>query len=341
MRRTLARLHRDQSGNMYVLYVASALLLVAMLWAIIGVGQRLVQHETVQASADATAYAGAVLRAKGLNLIAFCNLLMAALFALLVAQKLYYFALVAAGVSVTISGVYSARILSAMNSVAALERAVAAVYPALALAEASAVGTHPEYRRHYAHGRLIAAAWPMPKHPLAIGASSADLGGLCNPANAVSASALGRIGGWPSAPNLGLLASGAICDPTQLVGALVLPDDFARARFVRGFSLLDDASVDGRRRSVGVAARGGSGASPTSAWLLMTAQAEVYSMSGAEDLWHMDWRARLVPYVPGDLTEHDAGGVLPQADVMKIVNAVDAVASSPAAAAFARDYTQH
>src|SRR5262249_9200282 len=52
-RRLSARLDRDESGNVIVIFVAAALLLVAMLWALIGTGARLVQKETIQSSADA------------------------------------------------------------------------------------------------------------------------------------------------------------------------------------------------------------------------------------------------------------------------------------------------
>ena len=73
------RLHRDEGGNVIVLYIAAALLLVGMLWAVIGTGARMVQKETIQSSADAAAFSAAVIKAKGLNIIAFCNLVMAML----------------------------------------------------------------------------------------------------------------------------------------------------------------------------------------------------------------------------------------------------------------------
>ena len=60
-RRQLGRLHKDEGGNIFVLYIGAALLLVGMLWAIIGTGQRLVQKETIQSSADAAAFSAAVI----------------------------------------------------------------------------------------------------------------------------------------------------------------------------------------------------------------------------------------------------------------------------------------
>ena len=63
----MKRLHGDQGGNVMVLYIAAALLLVGMLWAIIGTGARMVQKETIQSSADAAAFSAAVIKAKGLE----------------------------------------------------------------------------------------------------------------------------------------------------------------------------------------------------------------------------------------------------------------------------------
>src|SRR6184192_2002882 len=83
-KKVFQRLHRDEGGNVIVLYVASSLLLVAMVWAIIGTGARSVQHETIQSSADAAAFSASVIKAKGLNIIAFCNLIMAVLTAIII-----------------------------------------------------------------------------------------------------------------------------------------------------------------------------------------------------------------------------------------------------------------
>src|SRR5262245_5582650 len=92
MRRRLqqmfGRLHRDEGGNIVVLYLASALVLVGMIWAIIGVGSRMVQKENIQTAADAAAFSAAVVKAKGLNLIAFCNLVMAALLAVVLLLRI-------------------------------------------------------------------------------------------------------------------------------------------------------------------------------------------------------------------------------------------------------------
>ena len=88
MRALLRRLDSDEQGNVIVLYIAAALLLVGMLWAIIGTGARMVQKETIQSSADAAAFSAAVIKAKGLNIIAFCNLVMALLLAIIMMLRL-------------------------------------------------------------------------------------------------------------------------------------------------------------------------------------------------------------------------------------------------------------
>ena len=55
-KRCYAGSHSDEGGNVIVLYVAASLLLVAMVWAIIGTGARVMQKETIQSSADAAAF---------------------------------------------------------------------------------------------------------------------------------------------------------------------------------------------------------------------------------------------------------------------------------------------
>ena len=82
------RLHRSEGGNVVVLYIAAALLLIGMLWAIIGTGARVIQKETLQSSVDAAAFSAAVVKAKGMNILAFCNLLMALFLAIVIILRL-------------------------------------------------------------------------------------------------------------------------------------------------------------------------------------------------------------------------------------------------------------
>ncbi len=183
---SLRRLDRDEAGNVIVLYIAAALLLVGMVWAIIGTGQRVVQKETIQTSADAAAFSAAVIKAKGMNIIAFCNLVMALLMAVIMLLRLINDALIVAvafalALSWTGAGAALAsalqtaqqeyqqldnqiepRILDVMNAFAELERAVQESFPALSLVEAYQVGTHSEYQQNFGKGQLVTIAWPLP-----------------------------------------------------------------------------------------------------------------------------------------------------------------------------------
>src|SRR5262245_26885886 len=172
-----------------LLYVAAALLLVGMVWAIIGTGARVVQKETIQSSADAAAFSAAVIKAKGLNIIAFCNLLMALLLAILMVLRLIKGALlivlgicyancfniyggqVLCAFAPTVQSIYNTysnileqvepRIMDAMKGLAKVERAVSKTFPALSLVEAYRVGTHKQYQKNMGRGTLVTVTWPL------------------------------------------------------------------------------------------------------------------------------------------------------------------------------------
>jgi hypothetical protein len=189
----LKRLDRDQGGNVIVLYIAAALLLIGMIWAIIGTGARMVQKETIQSSADAAAFSAAVIKAKGLNIIAFCNLVMAVLLAIIMLLRLIKGALTALVIACTVScalawtGAGGAlcpflgtaeqlreryaqleeqlepRILDAMKGLAKLERVVNKTFPALSLVEGYRVGTNGAYKKNMSNGgTLVTVTWPLP-----------------------------------------------------------------------------------------------------------------------------------------------------------------------------------
>jgi hypothetical protein len=189
------RLHRDEGGNILVIAVAASLLLVAMLWAIIGTGQRVVQKETIQSSADAAAFSAAVIKAKGLNLISFCNLVMAMLMAIVMLLRIIKFALISAAVSLSVlcavptqqwaCGAATALsnaaaqfsnwesnaerlVKQGMQGLATTERAVAKITPVLALVEAYHVGTDGAYQHHFGKGQLVTVAYPLPTQGLPV-----------------------------------------------------------------------------------------------------------------------------------------------------------------------------
>src|SRR5262245_36093880 len=190
LRELFRRLHRDEGGNVIVLYVAGAMLLVGMIWAVIGTGSRMVQKETIQSSADAAAFSAAVIKAKGLNIIAFCNLVMALLLAIVMLLRLIKGALmILVGicalncinpfggeilcafepVAQTMYNTYARiqeqvepRLFDAMRGISKLERAINKTFPALALVEAYRVGTHDHYKKNFGGGTLVTIAWPLP-----------------------------------------------------------------------------------------------------------------------------------------------------------------------------------
>ena len=74
------------------------------------------------------------------------------------------------------------------------------------------------------------------------------------------------------------------------------------------YTLLTDSNMAARRQSVNVAVKADQkGSAPMVNQLLGTAQAEFFAFNGSghDDLWHMDWRARLVRFKFG---QSDATG---------------------------------
>ncbi|HEY2747579.1 MAG TPA: hypothetical protein VGL86_23320, partial [Polyangia bacterium] len=190
-----ARLHRDEGGNVLVIYVAASVLLVGMAWAIIGTGARVVQKETMQSSADAAAFSASVIKAKGLNIIAFCNLIMALLLALVMLLRAIKYALIGLATIVSVCAAVpvifnplepvcvavapdldtfagntyprledqAERFIKiAMKGLSVTERAVARVTPILAFAEAYHIGTDGAYQKNFGSGALVTVAWPLP-----------------------------------------------------------------------------------------------------------------------------------------------------------------------------------
>ena len=82
VRSPLLRFHRDQRGVMSILSVFAVLMLVALLGMVMNVGRQVDGKIRMQNAADATAYSGGVLVARGLNVLAFSNHLLSEVFAL-------------------------------------------------------------------------------------------------------------------------------------------------------------------------------------------------------------------------------------------------------------------
>ena len=78
----------DDRGAVMVVGVFMSAFLVGSLWYIIGIGDAILYRERMQDGADAVAFAAAVYHARGMNIIAMINIIMAAILAILVAFKL-------------------------------------------------------------------------------------------------------------------------------------------------------------------------------------------------------------------------------------------------------------
>jgi hypothetical protein len=69
---------RDQGGATMVIGIFMAMLVVGMLYFVWGIGEAIVYRQLMQDAADSAAFGGAVIDARGMNLIALLNVVMAA-----------------------------------------------------------------------------------------------------------------------------------------------------------------------------------------------------------------------------------------------------------------------
>jgi hypothetical protein len=84
----------DERGAVMVVGIVMCTCLVGALWYLAGIGDAIVYRERLQEAADATAFSGAVLHARGMNLIVLINLVMACVLAVRVAMKVVQLTLV-------------------------------------------------------------------------------------------------------------------------------------------------------------------------------------------------------------------------------------------------------
>jgi hypothetical protein len=88
---------RDERGAILVLGIFMCACMVGALWYLAGIGSAIVYRERMQEAVDAVAFSGAVLHARGMNLIVLINLIMAAILAIRVALRVAQLALVVIG----------------------------------------------------------------------------------------------------------------------------------------------------------------------------------------------------------------------------------------------------
>ena len=87
---------REDNGAMMVIGVFMAVFVVGMLYYITGIGETIVYRERMLDAADAGSFAGAVMYARGMNVVALLNMIMAIVIAVLVALKVVYAIIVGA-----------------------------------------------------------------------------------------------------------------------------------------------------------------------------------------------------------------------------------------------------
>jgi len=82
------QIRSDERGAIMLIAVFMAVFVVALLYYLIGISQTLMFREKFQDAADSAALSGAVIHARGMNLIVLINIVMAALLSVLVTVKL-------------------------------------------------------------------------------------------------------------------------------------------------------------------------------------------------------------------------------------------------------------
>lgn len=81
------RLLSDRRGAIVVVAVFMSMFLVGCLWYLIGIGETALYRERLDAASDASAFTGAVYHARGMNMVAMLNLIIAASLAIIVIAK--------------------------------------------------------------------------------------------------------------------------------------------------------------------------------------------------------------------------------------------------------------
>lgn len=84
----LTRLHKCDRGAIMVFGIFFAVVVLAMLYYMVGLGATMFYRERLQDAADGSAFASAIVHARGMNTLALINVVMAALLAVLVALRL-------------------------------------------------------------------------------------------------------------------------------------------------------------------------------------------------------------------------------------------------------------
>ncbi len=102
-----SRLMKSDSGAVMVMATFVAVFMVALVYHVAGVGHAAIEQQVVQDAADSVAYSSAAAKARGMNIIALINLVMAAVMSILVAlrvlQAILTVAIVVVGVACVVT----------------------------------------------------------------------------------------------------------------------------------------------------------------------------------------------------------------------------------------------
>lgn len=99
-------LRKDERGAVLLIAVFMSAFLVGALWYVIGIGDAAIYRQYLQDGADAVAFGSAVYHARGMNIIALINLVMAAVLMVLVAFKIGQILLAIANIASCLAGAY-------------------------------------------------------------------------------------------------------------------------------------------------------------------------------------------------------------------------------------------
>lgn len=102
----LATMKNDTRGAVLMIAVFMSAFLVGALWYVIGIGDAAIYRQYMQDGADAVAFGSAVYHARGMNIIALINLVMAAVLMVLVAFKIGQILLIAANIASCLIGAF-------------------------------------------------------------------------------------------------------------------------------------------------------------------------------------------------------------------------------------------
>jgi len=327
------------AGVTSVMFLVGVGLLASLVLIVAATAQRYLQKETIQDSADAAAMAGAIVRAKALNLIAFANLVMSArlaVYTFLKGTALGLALYLPVGSNLCAAGqldycVYQPkaekvmqsyqkakeRVANELKQIAAGERQIAQAAPALALVQAYQAGTDSAFQKNYGSGLTVQTVPPGPQQlPLTDQTAQAYHDRAMQDASFIYPMGKGIL--WtqlnPGPQNPVATAFGFANDGVEQAShqtdapaePLRLSDDWKSNRFFRTQSQLMQDNAQSRVRLANVLRPPSSGGETTTT---ATSQAEFFAFYGHEDLWHMDWRARLSlskPFVnvPGNLQRY-------------------------------------